>query len=315
MLQFTLHHGPDAGLGAGPRPGLRPGRLARARRAAERGRRRRRWPCCSPACTRRSRRSSNARVEVMSALVSFERVFEILDLKPLIEQKPDAGGLPARSALGGVRRRPLRLPLGGQGLPGLAGGRADPGHPRRRGSAARHQLPGGARPDRGPGRLLRRREVHHRAAPVPPVRRRLGRRPLRRQSPARAWTSATSTFDSMRETLGMVTQDGHLFHESIAANLRLARPGGHRGGDVGRAAARPARRPDPVPARRPGHRGGGARLPALRRRAAAPDDRPPAASPSPRVVILDEATARWTPPTRPPSRRRWARRWKAAPPS
>ena len=32
------------------------------------------------------------------------------------------------------------------------------------------------------------------------------------------------TFDSMRETLGMVTQDGHLFHESIASNLRLARP-------------------------------------------------------------------------------------------
>src|ERR1700712_704621 len=33
---------------------------------------------------------SNARVEIMSALVSFERVFEILDLKPLIQQKPDA---------------------------------------------------------------------------------------------------------------------------------------------------------------------------------------------------------------------------------
>jgi ATP-binding cassette subfamily C protein len=34
-----------------------------------------------------------------------------------------------------------------------------------------------------------------------------------------------ATFDSLRETLGMVTQDGHLFHESIASNLRLARPG------------------------------------------------------------------------------------------
>ena len=33
---------------------------------------------------------SNARVEIMSALVSFERVFEILDLKPLIQEKPDA---------------------------------------------------------------------------------------------------------------------------------------------------------------------------------------------------------------------------------
>ena len=32
------------------------------------------------------------------------------------------------------------------------------------------------------------------------------------------------SFDSIRDTLGMVTQDGHLFHESIRANLLLARP-------------------------------------------------------------------------------------------
>ena len=31
------------------------------------------------------------------------------------------------------------------------------------------------------------------------------------------------SFDSIRETLGMVTQDGHLFHESVRANLLLAR--------------------------------------------------------------------------------------------
>jgi ABC-type multidrug transport system fused ATPase/permease subunit len=30
--------------------------------------------------------------------------------------------------------------------------------------------------------------------------------------------------ESIRETLGMVTQDGHLFHESVRANLLLARP-------------------------------------------------------------------------------------------
>ncbi len=32
------------------------------------------------------------------------------------------------------------------------------------------------------------------------------------------------SFDSLRDTMGMVTQDGHLFHETIASNLRLARP-------------------------------------------------------------------------------------------
>lgn len=37
---------------------------------------------------------SGAHTEVMSALVSFERVFEVLDLKPLIEEKPDARAVP-----------------------------------------------------------------------------------------------------------------------------------------------------------------------------------------------------------------------------
>jgi ABC-type multidrug transport system fused ATPase/permease subunit len=32
------------------------------------------------------------------------------------------------------------------------------------------------------------------------------------------------TFESLRETVGMVTQDGHLFHESIRSNLLLAAP-------------------------------------------------------------------------------------------
>jgi ABC-type multidrug transport system fused ATPase/permease subunit len=32
------------------------------------------------------------------------------------------------------------------------------------------------------------------------------------------------SFESIRETVGMVTQDGHLFHESIRSNLLLARP-------------------------------------------------------------------------------------------
>ncbi|HEY7173657.1 MAG TPA: ABC transporter ATP-binding protein, partial [Micromonosporaceae bacterium] len=37
---------------------------------------------------------SNVRVDVMSALVSFERVFEILDLAPAIAEKPDAAAVP-----------------------------------------------------------------------------------------------------------------------------------------------------------------------------------------------------------------------------
>ena len=33
---------------------------------------------------------SNVQVDVMTALVSFDRVFEVLDLRPLIEDRPDA---------------------------------------------------------------------------------------------------------------------------------------------------------------------------------------------------------------------------------
>ena len=41
---------------------------------------------------------ANARVDIMSALVSFDRVFEILDLKPLIAEKPTAMPVPAGPA-------------------------------------------------------------------------------------------------------------------------------------------------------------------------------------------------------------------------
>jgi ATP-binding cassette subfamily B protein len=37
-------------------------------------------------------------VDVMTALVSFERVFEVLDLKPLVRDEPDAVDLPAGAA-------------------------------------------------------------------------------------------------------------------------------------------------------------------------------------------------------------------------
>ena len=41
---------------------------------------------------------SNVQVDIMTALVSFERVFEVLDLPPMIDEKPDAGLLPRGQA-------------------------------------------------------------------------------------------------------------------------------------------------------------------------------------------------------------------------
>lgn len=58
------------------------------------------------------------------------------------------------------------------------------------------------------------------------------------------------TFDSLKDTVGVVTQDGHLFHESIRANL-AGRAGGDRRAVVGGARAGPARRRRRRHARRP----------------------------------------------------------------
>ncbi|CAM5397652.1 ATP-binding cassette subfamily C protein OS=Streptomyces griseomycini OX=66895 GN=FHS37_005683 PE=4 SV=1 [Streptomyces griseomycini] len=54
-------------------------------------------------------------------------------------------------------------------------------------------------------------------APATPRRRRRGRR-------AGGADVRDLTAGSLRDTLGMVTQDGHLFHDTVRANLLLARP-------------------------------------------------------------------------------------------
>src|SRR5262245_2383820 len=53
---------------------------------------------------------SNVRVDVMSALVSFERVFEVLDLAPAIAEKPDATVIPRGSGRVEFRDVTFRYP-------------------------------------------------------------------------------------------------------------------------------------------------------------------------------------------------------------
>ena len=181
---------------------------------------------------------ASARVEVMTALVSFERVFEVLDLQAADrgEARRPAGA--RRAGVGGVRRRALRLPVRGQGVARVAGGGRHAGHPRRRGGAARRVVPGRARPDGRAGRLVRRGQVHDRVAGAPALRRRLRRGPAGRRGRPRpdlrldprrrsAWSPRTATCSTSRSR----------------ANLLLARPGGDRRRPVGRAAPGPAGRP------------------------------------------------------------------------
>src|SRR5216684_2662748 len=51
---------------------------------------------------------SNVQVDVMTALVSFDRVFEVLDLKPLIQERP--GAVPLRSSTAGGDGQPGSAP-------------------------------------------------------------------------------------------------------------------------------------------------------------------------------------------------------------
>ncbi|MGW3624769.1 ABC transporter ATP-binding protein [Streptomyces sp. NPDC000880] len=161
---------------------------------------------------------AGARVEVMSALVSFERVFEILDLKPLISEKPGARRVPDG---------PVSVEFDGVRF----------GYP----SADKVSLASleevATLDSRGGTEVLH--DVSFRAEPGGVVAlvgsSGAGKSTIAQLMPRLYDVDAGSvrlngidvrdlTSDSIRETIGMVTQDGHLFHESVRDNLLLARP-------------------------------------------------------------------------------------------
>ncbi|MGP3964435.1 ABC transporter ATP-binding protein [Nonomuraea sp. 3N208] len=161
---------------------------------------------------------ASARVDVMSAVVSFERVFEVLDLKPLIQEKPDAGKVPDGPV--SVEFEDVRFAYPSADKVSLASLEEVAALDTRGGVEVLHGVSFRAEPGQmvalvgssGAGKstiaqlLPRLYDVDSGAV-------RLGGVDVR-----------GLTFDSIRDTLGMVTQDGHLFHETIRANLLLARP-------------------------------------------------------------------------------------------
>ena len=90
MLQSVFMNSLDAGVGARAGAGVRARRRAGHRRSSAGGRDRGAGAAADPA-VRPLTALANAHVEIASALVSFERVFEVLDLEPLIQEKPGAG--------------------------------------------------------------------------------------------------------------------------------------------------------------------------------------------------------------------------------
>ncbi|MEO3822329.1 ABC transporter ATP-binding protein [Actinomadura sp. B10D3] len=162
---------------------------------------------------------ASSRVEVMSALVSFERVFEVLDLKPLVAERPDPRDVPDGPVA--VEFENVRFAYPSADKVSLASLEEVATLDTRGGVDVLHDVSFRAEPGQtvalvgssGAGKSTIA-QMLPRLYDVDSGTVRLGGVDVRELS-----------FQSIRDTLGMVTQDGHLFHESIRENLLLARPG------------------------------------------------------------------------------------------
>ncbi|MGP9502083.1 ABC transporter ATP-binding protein [Specibacter sp. AOP5-B1-6] len=161
---------------------------------------------------------ANARVDIMSALVSFDRVFEILDLKPLIAEKPKTVALPPGPLA--VEFNDVRFGYPSADKVSLASLEDVAVLDTRGGEEVLHGISFRAEPGQtialvgssGAGKSTIA-QLLSRLYDVDSGTVRLGGVDVRELS-----------FDGLRAGVGMVTQDGHLFHESIRSNLRLAKP-------------------------------------------------------------------------------------------
>ncbi|HJT91894.1 MAG TPA: ABC transporter ATP-binding protein, partial [Mycobacterium sp.] len=164
---------------------------------------------------------ANAHVEVASALVSFERVFEVLDLDPLIQEKRGAGAVPDGPIE--VKFDDVRFAYPSADKVSLASLEEVAVFSEtevRGGDEVLHGISFTARPGQmialvgssGAGKstiaslVARLYDVDSGSIKLNGV------------------DVRDLSFDSLKTTVGMVTQDGHLFHESIRSNLRLAAP-------------------------------------------------------------------------------------------
>ena len=160
---------------------------------------------------------SNVRVDVMTSLVSFERIFEVLDLQPMVKERADTKELKAEPATIKVRDVHFAYP------------RADEISLASLESVAKSEVTESGEILRGisfnaePGTLT---------AIVGPSG--AGKTTLSALIP-RLYDVTTGaieingedirnfTLQSLRDRIGVVAQDPHLFHESIAENLRYAK--------------------------------------------------------------------------------------------
>jgi len=161
---------------------------------------------------------ANARVEVMSALVSFERVFEVLDLEPLIADKPDATTIPPGPV--SVEFDHVTFAYPSADKVSLASLEEVATLDTRGGVEVLHDVSFRVEP----GQMVAL--VGSSGAGKSTIAQLIPR--LYDVDQGAVKLSGIDVRDlaasSIRQTVGMVTQDGHLFHESIRSNLLLANP-------------------------------------------------------------------------------------------
>jgi ATP-binding cassette, subfamily B, bacterial len=161
---------------------------------------------------------SNIQVSIMTALVSFERVFEVLDLEPMLREKPGAVPIPAGPSGISFDHVSFRYPSAAE--------------------MSLASLESIAVPDRRPPKVVLQDvtftvEPGQLVALVGPSGG--GKTTITHLVPRlydvqdgsiriQGVDVRDATLESLRERIGLVTQDAHLFHDSIRANLTYARP-------------------------------------------------------------------------------------------
>jgi ATP-binding cassette subfamily B protein len=161
---------------------------------------------------------TNVHSDVMTALVSFERVFEVLDLDPLVADRPEAGSLPTGPLSVQLEGVSFRYP--GADEVSLASLEQVAVPDRAAGSEVLHGVSLRVEPGQllalvgpsGAGKTTITSLVARLYDPTAGVVR-VGGVDVR-----------DVTQESLHSRVGVVTQEAHLFHDTVRANLLYARP-------------------------------------------------------------------------------------------